>query len=110
MCRHPIVITIVSVVLILQAYSCTTIPEPENQQYDQLAQELVETDERMVQNCRNLGSVSRSADMDKLFGYHLSNKNIQIVKRQAAQLGATHIVWLYQYKNSAAALAYSCRE
>ena len=94
----------------LQMYSCATIPETENKQLDQLAQQLVETDERMVQACRNLGSVSRSADMDKLFAVHLTNRNIQTVKRQAAQLGATHIVWLYRYKNSAAAQAYSCRD
>ena len=110
MCRQTIAIAILSVVLILQAFSCTTIPEPENQQLEQLAQQLVETDERTVQNCRNLGSVSRTADMTKYFGVHLTRRNIQLVKQQAAQLGATHIVWLYQYKNSAAALAYSCRE
>ncbi len=108
--RQPIAIAILSVVLILQAFSCTTIPEPENQHLEQLAQQLIETDERMVKNCKNLGSVSRTADMNKFFGYHLTSRNIQLVKQQAAQLGATHIVWLYQYKNSAAALAYSCRE
>lgn len=108
--RQPIAIAILSVVLILQAFSCTTIPEPENQHLEQLAQQLIETDERMVKNCKNLGSVSRTADMNKFFGYHLARRNIQLVKQQAAQLGATHIVWLYQYKNSAAALAYSCRE
>jgi hypothetical protein len=25
-------------------------------------------------------------------------------------LGASHIVWLYRYKSSAAALVYSCRD
>ena len=110
MCRHPLAVVILSASLMLLIYSCTTIPETENQQLDQLAQQLIETDERMVQTCRNLGSVSRSADMSKLFGYHLTRRNIQAVKRQAAQLGATHIVWLYRYKNSAAAQAYSCRK
>ena len=100
---------ILTAALLMSTFSCTTIPEPDNQYLDQQAQQLVETDERMVQNCRNLGSVSRSADMTKFLGIHLTKKNIQLVKRQAAQLGATHIVWLYQYKNSAAALAYSCR-
>ncbi len=109
-CRRSFAIATLSIALMLQMYSCATIPETENKQLDQLAQQLVETDERMVQACRNLGSVSRSADMDKLFAVHLTNRNIQAVKRQAAQLGATHIVWLYRYKSSAAAQAYSCRD
>ena len=106
---HSVARMILTAALVMSTFSCTTIPEPDNQYLDQQAQQLVETDERMVQNCRNLGSVSRSADMTKFLGIHLTKKNILLVKRQAAQLGATHIVWLYQYKNSAAALAYSCR-
>jgi tRNA G18 (ribose-2'-O)-methylase SpoU len=106
---HSVAKMILTAALIMSSFSCTTIPEPDDQYLDQQAQQLVETDERMVQNCRNLGSVSRSADMTKFLGIHLTKRNIQLVKRQAAQLGATHIIWLYQYKNSAAALAYSCR-
>ena len=110
MCRQPLAIAILSTAIILQAASCTTVPDPETQRLDQLAQQLVVTDERMVQTCKNLGSVSQSADIQKLFGYHLEKRNIQAIKRQAAQLGASHIVWLYRYKSSAAALAYSCRD
>jgi tRNA G18 (ribose-2'-O)-methylase SpoU len=106
---HSVAKMILTAALIMSSFSCTTIPEPDDQYLDQQAQQLVETDERMVQNCINLGSVSRSADMTKFLGIHLTKRNIQLVKRQAAQLGATHIIWLYQYKNSAAALAYSCR-
>jgi tRNA G18 (ribose-2'-O)-methylase SpoU len=106
---HSVAKMILTAALIMSSFSCTTIPEPDDQYLDQQAEQLVETDERMVQNCRNLGSVSRSADMTKFLGIHLTKRNIQLVKRQAAQLGATHIIWLYQYKNSAAALAYSCR-
>ena len=106
---HSVARMILTAALVISTFSCTTIPEPDNQYLDQQAQQLIETDERMVQNCRNLGSVSRSADMTKFLGIHLTKKNIQLIKRQAAQLGASHIVWLYQYKNSAAAMAYSCR-
>lgn len=109
-CRRLLTIATLAMGLILQTVSCTTMSDPATRQIDQLAQQLVETDERMVQSCRNLGSVSRSADMQSLFLYHREKKNIQEIKRQAAQLGATHIVWLYRYKNSAAANAYSCRD
>lgn len=110
MSRRPLSIALFCSALMLQAASCATVPDPETQHLDQLAQQLVVTDERMVQTCKNLGSVSRSADIQQLFGYHLESRNIQAIKRQAAQLGATHIVWLYRYKSSAAAMAYSCRD
>jgi hypothetical protein len=109
-CQRSFAIVFLSATLMLQTVSCTTVSDPETRQLDLLAQQLVETDERMVQTCRKLGSVSRSADIQKMFGYQLERRNIQAIKRQAAQLGATHIVWLYRYKNSAAALAYSCRD
>ncbi len=109
-CRRFLTIVTLAMGLILQTVSCTTMSDPATRQLDQLAQQLVETDERTVQSCRNLGSVSRSADMQRLFLYYRERQNIQEIKRQAAQLGATHIVWLYRYKNSAAANAYACRD
>ena len=64
---HSVAKMILIAALMMSTFSCTTIPEPENQYLDQQAEQLVETDERMVQNCRNLGSISRSADMTKFF-------------------------------------------
>ncbi len=64
--------------------------------------------ERIVKNCQYLGTVQGSVDVGNtlLFFSQIRCKNR--AKRNAALLGATHIVWLHVHKTSAVAMAYKC--
>ena len=88
--------------------SCAGSPDPDRRRLQKQALRIVETDERLVQRCEYLGAVRQGTDIDTVFDSVDTERNIQEVKIQAARLGATHIVWLYRYKTSAAATAYRC--
>jgi len=69
---------------------------------------LIETDERVVQGYECLGTVQGTVDVENSFLLFSKIKYKNEIKHGAAILGATHIVWLYTHKTSAAALAYKC--
>lgn len=88
-------------VLTLFGVSCMVIPK-----YSE--SHLVETDERLVENCQYIGSVTGTTDYGKSVGFYAKWQCKVDARRKAVRLGATHIVWLQVYKTSATALAYKC--
>jgi len=70
--------------------------------------ELIETQPQLVQQCRMLGVIAETADADKIIQFRAAQEMVRNVRARAAQLGATHIVWLHKTGDSAAAQAYWC--
>ena len=69
---------------------------------------LIETDERLIQGCQYLGTVQGRVDVGNTFIFFSKIRCENRAKRNAAILGATHIVWLHKHKTSAVAMAYKC--
>ena len=101
-----ILILIVLTIILLTTFSCAL--SPREQRIKEVERSLIETDERIVQGCQCLGTVQGSVDVGNTFLLFSKIKCKNKVKHSAAILGATHIVWLYTHKTSAAALAYKC--
>ncbi len=65
-------------------------------------------EESMVQECMHIATLSGVTDPGRpLANYRPSEHQDEILER-AANLGATHIVWLYDYRLGSAADAYRC--
>jgi hypothetical protein len=84
---------------------CAHISDPLKDPYSQLH----EVQAQQVVACDMLAVVAETADADKLFPYFARREMVRRVKARASQLGATHIVWLHQTNDSAAAQAYRCK-
>jgi hypothetical protein len=70
---------------------------------------IIPTENELVRDCQYLDTISESADPGKLLPNFQKNDAQLKVLQRADRLGATHIVWLYNYKNmGAAAMVYSC--
>jgi hypothetical protein len=74
---------------------------------------LVATDERSVAQCEYLGGFEAMADPGQVSAgtlrHYIDTTGVEYqVLRQAAQAGATHVVWLHRLSDSAAALGYRC--
>ena len=95
-------------IILLTTFSCTLFLSPREKRIKEVERSLIETDERVVQGCQCLGTVQGTVDVGNTFLFFLKAKGKNEVKHRAAILGATHIVWLYIHKTSAAALAYKC--
>ena len=99
---------LVVMIILFTTFSCALFLSTREQRIKEVKRSLIETDERVVQSCQCLGTVRGMVDVGDislLFSkYRCKNK----VKNGAAILGATHIVWLYTHKTSAAALVYKC--
>jgi hypothetical protein len=81
---------------------CTHFKDP----YPQLR----ETQPQLVAGCALLGTVAETADADRISATLAQRAMVDKVKERSVALGATHIVWLHQTRNSAAAQAYQCAE
>ena len=65
-------------------------------------------EEPMVQDCVYVATLSETADPGRpLDNYRPSEHQAEVLER-AANLGATHVVWVYDYKIGSAAVAYRC--
>jgi hypothetical protein len=65
-------------------------------------------EESMVQDCEYIATLTEPSDPGKLF-YRLEPKETQDkILMRAANLRATHIVWVYDYPMGSAAVAYRC--
>ena len=65
-------------------------------------------EEPMVQDCSYVATLSETADPGRrLDSYRPSAHQAEVLKR-AANLGATHIVWVYDFRIGSAAVAYHC--
>ncbi|MCJ8499694.1 hypothetical protein [Desulfatitalea alkaliphila] len=69
---------------------------------------LVDSSPAMVAECRFLGMVTETADAGQVSVFWARRSMLRAVTNRAAQLGATHLVWLHRTDNSAAAQAYHC--
>jgi len=98
----PLMVTII----LLTTFSCAL--SPREKRIKEVEQSLIETDERVVQGCQCLGTVRGTVDVGNTFLLFSKSSCKNKAKHGAAILGATHIVWLYTHKTSAAALAYKC--
>jgi len=103
-----IFILLVVTIILLTAFSCALFLSPREQRIKEVERSLIETDERVVQGCQCLGTVRGTVDVGNTFLLFSNIKCKDKVRHSAAILGATHIVWLYTHKTSAAALAYKC--
>jgi hypothetical protein len=85
---------------------CTHLEKPFKAPYAQ----LTETQPQLVAGCDMLSMVAETANAERLFPYFARKEMIKRVKARAVELGATHIVWLHQTNESAAAEAYRCKQ
>ena len=69
---------------------------------------IQETDRRMVAGCASLGVLSETTDAGNPFTFYAEQRMLVNIKQRAAQLGATHIVWLHKTSQSASAEAFRC--
>jgi hypothetical protein len=72
---------------------------------------LVIAEESMVQDCRYLDTISENSDPGKLvFPYKYGefyDGELKVLER-ADWLGATHVIWLYNYPIGSSAAIYLC--
>jgi len=65
-------------------------------------------EEPMVRDCAYVATLSETADPGRrLDNYRSPEHEAEILKR-AANLGATHVVWVYDFRIGSAAVAYRC--
>ncbi len=69
---------------------------------------LAEVEAPWVADCTRLGVINETADAGDPFPFSATQKMIRRVKARAAQLGATHLVWLHKTRLSGSAEAYRC--
>ena len=71
---------------------------------------LIETEAQMVQDCQYLKTVAYSADPGRLLPKYQNSDAEQNVLYNAAVIGATHVVWVYNNRMGSAAELYKCDE
>jgi len=101
-------ILLVVIIILLNTFSCAFFLSPREQRIKEVERSLIETDERVVQGCQCLGTVQGRVDVGNTFLLFSKIRCKNRAKRNAAILGATHIVWLHVHKTSAVAMAYKC--
>ena len=65
-------------------------------------------EESMVQDCERIAALSESTDPGRILDNYRPTDHQEEILRRAANLGATHIVWVYDYRIGSAAVAYRC--
>ena len=65
-------------------------------------------EESMVQDCEYVATLSETTDPGKFFYNYLPQESQDKILTRAANLRATHIVWVYDYRVGSAAVAYRC--
>jgi hypothetical protein len=65
-------------------------------------------EESMVQDCEYVATLSETVDPGKPFYNYLSQESQDKILMRAANLRATHVVWVYDYRMGSAAIAYRC--
>ncbi len=91
---------LLSIFLIFFILACTP-----NQRFSH----LISAEEKMVQDCQYLDTLAGNSDPGRFLPKYRENDVEQQLMWRADRLGATHMVWLYNYKTvGSAALAYRC--
>jgi hypothetical protein len=101
---------LLSAIILLVLCACATNPIPNEKKLIEKEKHIMETDERVVQACYYLGSVKGTTNYGKTFSFYATWLCKKDARRQAAILGATHIVWLHTHPTAASALAYDCTQ
>lgn len=70
--------------------------------------EVKVAEESMVQNCEYVATLSETSDPGGLFSNYQSQTTRNKILSRAANLRATHIVWVYDNRTGSAAVAYRC--
>lgn len=83
---------------------CAHLPNPFRDPFPN----LVETQPQLVAGCDMLGTVTETADADRISDRMAKRAMLNKVRERATQLGATHLVWLHRTDASATAQAYRC--
>jgi hypothetical protein len=65
-------------------------------------------EESMVQDCKRLATLSETTDPGRVLDNYRPTDHQDEILQRAANLGATHIVWVYDYKIGSAGVAYQC--
>jgi hypothetical protein len=65
-------------------------------------------EEPMVQDCAYIATLSETTDPGRRLDNYRPSEHQDEVLERAANLGATHIVWLYDFRIGSAAVAYRC--
>ena len=69
---------------------------------------LIATELQMVQDCQYLNTFAFNADPGRLLPKFRDSDAEQAVLHKADVIGATHIVWVYNYQIGSAAELYKC--
>jgi predicted CoA-binding protein len=65
-------------------------------------------EESMVQDCERIATLSEITDTGRVLDNYRPPEHQDEILQRAANLGATHIVWIYDYRIGSAAVAYRC--
>ncbi|MGD8882787.1 MAG: hypothetical protein PVI82_12900 [Desulfobacterales bacterium] len=65
-------------------------------------------EESMVQDCEHIATLSVTADPGRVLDNYRPPEHQDEILQRAANLGATHIVWVYDYRIGSAGVAYRC--
>jgi hypothetical protein len=65
-------------------------------------------EESMVQDCERIATLSETIDPGRVLDNYRPSEHQDVILQRAANLGATHIVWLYDYRIGSAGVAYRC--
>ena len=65
-------------------------------------------EESMVQDCERIAMLSETTDPGRVLDNYRPAEHQDDVLQRAANLGATHIVWVYNYRIGSSANAYRC--
>ena len=72
---------------------------------------IVSAEEKMVRQCNYLDTISEASDPGKLLFpakyYYPYDGELKVLER-ASYIGASHIVWLYNYPMGSSASVYRC--
>ena len=61
-----------------------------------------------VQNCERIATLSETTDPGRVLDNYRPAEHQDKILQRAANLGATHIVWIYDYRVGSAGVAYRC--
>ena len=91
----------VMVILLISLCACTKNRFPN----------IVAAEEKMVRQCNYLDTISEASDPGKLLFpakyYDPYDGELKVLER-ASNIGASHIVWLYNYPMGSSASVYRC--
>jgi hypothetical protein len=65
-------------------------------------------EESMVQDCEFVATISETTDPGRMLDNYRPSEHQDEVLQRAANLGATHIVWVFNYRVGSSANAYRC--